>query len=589
MRDGVASRTAQRVAAHRLGFERLATAYGDPAADERLARNVAGDDLPSDSGQLNRYLRARTAFFDRTVVNAISRGVTQVVVVGAGYDGRAWRYAKAGVRWWEVDHPDTQADKLARLRALQIDAGETTFVPFDLEQKGLATALTEAGFQPDGAALLVAEGLLLYLTAEGVRTLLGELRSLAAPGTRLAVSLPRPGPGDTASTDGGWRQSAAQAGEPVRTDTPPEEMAAWVAQARWGTVEISDRARNAGFAVLAPQWSPSHPEGPATIGRIGAYLEQQLYRAGGDGLGRHLETTYRKSLSECRELDVGVFAVDWRHGPRWIARVFPAARPLAAASADAELLSWLGQSGMSAERTAAEPAVSLHEGQAVLITERVAGRPLDASADSFRHLGQLLGRLHRLPAGCPAAHRPGGAWHHLVSDGSPTDEIPALTRLWEAASARAEADRTGYEMLGAELAALDACGDLPHAVVHPDPVPRNAIRRSDGKVILIDWSGAGWGPRVAALGCLLWAAGLSGPACAEAAARGYAEEVTLSAAEIERLPVAARLRPLTLAVWAFATGRSRLDEALRSWQEQRIAVGNGTRAAQEVLIGDGAR
>ena len=103
--------TAQRVAAYRLGFARAPAPFGDPEAEERLARDVAGVGDFDRSERMERYLRARTAFFDRVVVGALERGVTQVVVVGAGYDGRALRYAKPGVRWFEVDHPATHADK----------------------------------------------------------------------------------------------------------------------------------------------------------------------------------------------------------------------------------------------------------------------------------------------------------------------------------------------------------------------------------------------------------------------------------------------------------------------------------------------
>lgn len=40
-------------------------------------------------------LQARTVVFDRAVVNALERDVLQVAIVGAGYDGRSHRYAKA--------------------------------------------------------------------------------------------------------------------------------------------------------------------------------------------------------------------------------------------------------------------------------------------------------------------------------------------------------------------------------------------------------------------------------------------------------------------------------------------------------------
>ena len=101
--------TARRVAAHRLGFSRVPAPYGAPAADEALAADVAAG-LVAPANRMHDYLAARTSFFDRTVVSAIDRGVRQVVVGAAGYDGRAFRYAKPGVRWFEVDHPGTQRD-----------------------------------------------------------------------------------------------------------------------------------------------------------------------------------------------------------------------------------------------------------------------------------------------------------------------------------------------------------------------------------------------------------------------------------------------------------------------------------------------
>ena len=156
MRDGLPSVTAARVAAYRLAFERLTFPYGDPAADERLAADVAaglGDFEPSE--RMGRYLAARTRFFDRVVVGAIERGVAQLVVIGAGYDGRSLRYAGPGVRWFEVDHPDTQADKRARLRRLGIDAARVAFVGFDLREPGLARALVAAGVESDAPAQLL--------------------------------------------------------------------------------------------------------------------------------------------------------------------------------------------------------------------------------------------------------------------------------------------------------------------------------------------------------------------------------------------------------------------------------------------------
>src|ERR1700750_2376854 len=106
MEDGGPSQTARRVAAYRLDFTRIPADYGDPAADHALAVDVAaGRQAPA--GRMHDYLAALTTFFDRTVTGALGRGVTQVVVGAAGYDGRAVPDAQPGGRRVAVRHPPT--------------------------------------------------------------------------------------------------------------------------------------------------------------------------------------------------------------------------------------------------------------------------------------------------------------------------------------------------------------------------------------------------------------------------------------------------------------------------------------------------
>jgi methyltransferase (TIGR00027 family) len=247
------SATAQRVAAYRLTFDRLAAPFGNPAADDKLTRNVAADAQPSQSERMRGYLRARTAFFDRVVVDAVSRDVLQIVMLGAGYDGRTLRYARDGVRWWEVDRSATQDDKQARLASLGISSSHVTFVAHDLEQPGLAAALLASGFEPDAPALVCCEGVALYLTPDGLRLMLGEVRSLATPGTRLAISA-RVAADDTTGVESSERLHAvvASLGEPARSSMTSPELASLFASTRWRPLDISDRSQKAGFIVAAP-------------------------------------------------------------------------------------------------------------------------------------------------------------------------------------------------------------------------------------------------------------------------------------------------------------------------------------------------
>lgn len=140
------------------------------------------------------FIAARTLFFDGEVIAAIAAGARQVVVVGAGYDTRAWRLDRPDTTWFEVDHPTTQADK--RRRA---PAGGPIYVPLDLVTGSMADVLPAHGFDPEQRTVFVVEGLTMYVDEPVVRRLLTDAARLGAPGTRLAVSF-------TISGGGRWRR-----------------------------------------------------------------------------------------------------------------------------------------------------------------------------------------------------------------------------------------------------------------------------------------------------------------------------------------------------------------------------------------------
>ena len=216
MRDSGPSLTAQRVAAHRLQFERVVTPYGDPGADVALAGDVSGGHAASQGG-MHEYLRARTAFFDRVVVRAIDGGTTQVVVGGAGYDCRSLRYAKPGTQWFELDHPATQKDKLARLNRLGIDASNVRFVGADFAEDPVTVRLLLAGLDAGRATLFLLEGVAVYLELDVLQKLLGEFRRVAWTGSRLAISVSIATALTNAAARSTFYATVAALGEPARS------------------------------------------------------------------------------------------------------------------------------------------------------------------------------------------------------------------------------------------------------------------------------------------------------------------------------------------------------------------------------------
>ena len=274
MKEGTASHTARSVAARRLEYDRAATGHGDPAADEALSRDVAGGLRPR-RNRMHEYLRARTAFFDRVLVNAVDRGITQVVVGGAGYDGRALRYARPGVRWFEVDHPATQADKRERLARLGLDTAHIAFIPADFTADPVAGPLRDAGLDPARAALFLFEGVAVYLDRPVTERVLAEFREVTAAGSPLAISVSIAGA--TSQTRARFAARVADLGEPAITVLTVDEAGELLGAAGWELGEATSRQRSAGLLlaraatanadaerVRAARARPVTPAGPET-------------------------------------------------------------------------------------------------------------------------------------------------------------------------------------------------------------------------------------------------------------------------------------------------------------------------------------
>jgi methyltransferase (TIGR00027 family) len=117
------------------------------------------------------WMAVRSRFAEDQLAAAISRGVTQYVILGAGLDTFAYRNPWAALRVFEVDFPATQQGKRAMLADSQIPIPQSlTFVPLDFEHQTLAEGLAGAGFDASQAAFFGWLGVVPYLTPAAFRT-----------------------------------------------------------------------------------------------------------------------------------------------------------------------------------------------------------------------------------------------------------------------------------------------------------------------------------------------------------------------------------------------------------------------------------
>ena len=131
----------------------------------------------------------RTRYIDDALTSALPSGVEQVVILGAGFDSRAYRIPGIGrIRVFEVDHPMTQAEKKrAVARRLGALPPHVEFVPIDFSTQTLDGAMP-AGFRTTARTFFICEGVTHYLSDPDVDTLFRYVARSAAAGSEMVFT-----------------------------------------------------------------------------------------------------------------------------------------------------------------------------------------------------------------------------------------------------------------------------------------------------------------------------------------------------------------------------------------------------------------
>lgn len=258
MEAGQPSRTALAVAGARAEHQTLddPRVFTDPIATRIVAgTEPAGEfdrGVDAEAARARRLvIAARSRFADDRVAAAIARGTRQVVILGAGLDTAAYRNPHPDVRFFEVDHPATQAWKRNQLREAGIDVPPTlAFAPVDFERSTLADGLATAGFDRAADAVFVWLGVIVYLTRGSIDDTLGYIA-----GRRADLVLDYPAPPTPEQRTRADRVAAA--GEPWLSYFTAAEMRTLLAGA--GMTPLEDRAAG---ELLGEYGAPTaHPIG----------------------------------------------------------------------------------------------------------------------------------------------------------------------------------------------------------------------------------------------------------------------------------------------------------------------------------------
>jgi methyltransferase (TIGR00027 family) len=260
MREDEESQTAVLVCSGRAAAHGRTpvAAFADPTAEillppdalDRVRAYRAGEPVPGGAAALEQSLLRTTAalMVPRTVAvdDAIRAAPPpQLVVLGAGLDGRAWRLPElSGTVVYEVDHPASQLAKRSRAAELTPAARDIRFVPVDFAADDLAASLAAAGHTPELPTAWLWEGVVPYLTRAQLEATLGVVAGRSAAGSRLVVVYTAPSLGRLAGrllfrlmSRRGGRDILAD--EPQRSFFRPAQFSALLAP--YGFTVDSDR------------------------------------------------------------------------------------------------------------------------------------------------------------------------------------------------------------------------------------------------------------------------------------------------------------------------------------------------------------
>ena len=230
-----ASRTAVGVAALRAAHlmvdrppyvlnDTIAIRLIDPDMRARLETPGAAEQLAKTEA-LRMHVVVRSRFAEDCLAEAVRRGVTQYVILGAGLDTFAWRQppwaAAAALRIFEIDQPASQEDKRARLdRASLGPPSNLTLVPVNFELDPLAERLRAGGVDPRQPVFYSWLGVTPYLDEPAIDEVLRVMASGVA-GTEVVLTF-----APLRDTPSAVATMAAALGETFRSYFTPETLAA---------------------------------------------------------------------------------------------------------------------------------------------------------------------------------------------------------------------------------------------------------------------------------------------------------------------------------------------------------------------------
>lgn len=233
----------------RLFSDPYAIRFLDPAMvawakDHPVEGQAMADEIERKMPGWSNAIRGRIRFFDDIVQDAVGEGFSQLVILGAGYDTRAYRIGTLNghVKVFEIDRPETLAKKIGILKNLFGTLPDhVAFVPHDFGQGPWWPVLEAAGFLPGEQTLFLLEGLVMYLPRTEVEGLLSVIAQQAGADSAVLFDfIPQAMADGSSDAEGGRaiRDWTIMIGEPLQSGFADGEVVPFLTGLGYSDIQV---------------------------------------------------------------------------------------------------------------------------------------------------------------------------------------------------------------------------------------------------------------------------------------------------------------------------------------------------------------
>jgi methyltransferase (TIGR00027 family) len=225
----------ERVCQDTLAIHFLSQEAAEIMRDRQRLTELAKENALNFPG-INGAVVARTRFIDEIVLKYLEEGVDQIVILGAGYDSRAYRIesVKEEIVIFELDHPLTQQIKKKKIADIFGRLPEHVhYVPVDFTKDDLGVCLQDNGYDASKKSLFIMEGLIFYLPSEAIEHILMFIAEYSGPTSGIVFDYLPPsvieGTSDRVEGRNSWLE-VQRSGEPYKTGFESGSLSEFLAQ-----------------------------------------------------------------------------------------------------------------------------------------------------------------------------------------------------------------------------------------------------------------------------------------------------------------------------------------------------------------------